>query len=288
VKIAAYLLAGDPAWVTDSVLSYYDLVSRIVVAYDQDNRGWRGGELQVPEVLEKVRSIDHDHKVVELPGAFSNPERFVLDLDTEQRQAALDHASVGVDWVLQLDSDEVMASPGRCREGLRHADEAAADALDYPMRYFYQRTSRGRFLELSRRFWRPRANYPGPVAVRAGTRLRHCRQTATPLYRVDIRHRNTDPAHSPDVRVDEVVTPDEAIVHLWLVRTEEQMRRKTLVAGHADFYAAAEKDLERWRWTAEHPLLATLPTPVRHLPTRRMRITDSPVDLHSRDWYGPS
>lgn len=287
MRVNAYVLAGDPAWVRDSVLSYYDLVSTIVVSYDQDHRGWRGNELPVPEVLDLLRSIDRDRKLVEVQGRYCDPSRFVLDVETEQRQAALDRAAEGADWVLQIDTDEVVASPDRLLRSVAAAESVGAGALEYPLRYFYQRTAGDRFLEKASRTFRPRAGYPGPVAVRAGTRLVHCRQADAPLYRVDLRHRNTDPSHPPDARVDEVVAPDEAIIHLWLVRTEQQMRRKLRSSGHADFYSRTEADLRRWKRGARHPFLTALGAPFQR-EDRRLRVTRSPVTLVSGDWYQPA
>lgn len=284
MRLAAYLLAGDPAWVADSVASYYDIVDVIVVSYDRTNTSWNGYDLQVPECLERIRTVDVAGKVVELAGDYSDPSRFTLDLETEQRQAALDHIGDGADWVLQLDSDEVMTAPGRFLECLQHAEDAGAHALDYPLRYLYQRTHDGRFLELTTRTWRPRAGFPGPAAVRAGTRLRHCRQADVPIYRVDIRHINSDPWRAADTRVDEVVAVAEANVHFWWVRTEEQMVQKARVSGHTDVYNSQEA-LAFWRWCAHHPRSAVLATIRRGNSQRWLRFAEVPLTLRSRDWY---
>jgi hypothetical protein len=218
MRLGAYVLAGDPAWIEDSVGSYYDLVDHIVVAFDKNNLSWSGSPLPVEESLERLRAIDRDGKLIELPGSYSDPARPALELDTEQRQVALDRAGDGVDWVVQLDTDEILTAPQRFLHCLERADAVGADGLDYPLRYFYQKAG-DRYLELGSRFWGPRANYPGPVAVRPGTTLTLCRQTRASLYRVDFRARNTDPWHSPGARVDEVVALDEGIVHMSWVRT---------------------------------------------------------------------
>lgn len=285
MRLTAYLLAGDPAWVADSVASYYDLVSRIVVSYDRSNRSWSGKDLRVPESLERIRSVDVAGKVVELPGAYCDPDRFTLDLDTEQRQDALDLASEGADWVVQLDSDEVMGAPARFLECLSHAEDAGAEALDYPLRYLYQRTPRGRFLELASRTWRRRAGYPGPAAVRAGTPLRHCRQSDVPTYRVDISHRSSEPTRR-SWRVDQVIRRDEANLHFWWVRTDEQMAWKTRISGHADLYGAPGQ-LAHWRWSARHPYAAVASTPFRRDNAHWLRFGEVHRDLRSRDWWEP-
>jgi hypothetical protein len=285
MKIGAYVLAGDPAWVEDSVGSYYDLVDHIVVAYDQDGLSWSGDPLPVDEALARLRAVDRDGKLIELPGRFSDPTRPALALDTAQRQAALDRAGVGVDWVLQLDTDEIVASPERLLACLRRAEAVGADSLDYPLRFFYQRSG-DRFLELSRRFWGPRAGYPGPVAVRPGAHLALCRQTRASVYRVDFRARNTDPWNHGDVRVDEVIPLEEGIVHMSWVRTREQMLSKSSVSGHA-----SERDwpavLQEWDRAARHPRLMSAMSVFSRKRDRHIRLTAAPVPLRGRDWYEP-
>lgn len=283
MKLGAYILAGDPAWIEDSVASYYALVDHIVVAYDKNGRSWSGDPMHVEEAMDRLRSVDGDHKLIELPGDFSDPQRPALELETEQRRAALGRAGADVDWVLQLDTDEIVTSRQRLLQSLRHADAAGADALEYPMRNFYQRAG-DRFLEFSGRFWGPRANYPGPVAIRPHVLLRLCRQTPASVYRVDFRSRNTDPWHPRDARVDEVVTPDEGIIHMSWVRTREQMLEKSRVSGHA-----SERDwpkvLRQWESAAHHPWAHAAVSPLLRGRDRHMRVTRCPVGLTGRDWY---
>src|SRR4051794_34106735 len=110
MRIHAYVLAGDPAWISESVLSYYPLVDRIVVSYDAKGRSWAGHRLLVDDSLRSLKSVDVSGKMVFLPGNHTDPERFSLEMETEQRQGALDAASEGADWVLQLDTDEILLS----------------------------------------------------------------------------------------------------------------------------------------------------------------------------------
>ncbi|WP_454043021.1 hypothetical protein [Cellulosimicrobium sp. Marseille-Q8652] len=286
MRISAYVMAGDPAWATESLASYYDLVDRVVVSLDADGLSWAGHPMPVQETVERLRRADPAGKIELLPGSWSDPGRFALDLDTEQRRAALAEASRGADWVLQLDSDEVVLAPGRLRAMIDAAEAAGAHALDYPLRHVYQRTTDGRLLELSGRRGGARASYPGPVAVRAGTDLVHCRQTEARTYRVDLAPTNTDPDHPHDAVVDAVVEPDEAVLHLSWVRTREQMLRKSRQSGH---HSGRDWDrlLRQWEWRARHPRLTVLSRPLRRGNLDWLRLVESPVGDGSGDWFRP-
>lgn len=285
VRINAYVLAGDPAWIAESIESYYPYINTLVVSFDEDNLSWGGHPLEVPEALERLRALDPEGKIVELPGKFSAPERFALDCETGQRQQALDLASKDADWVIQLDTDEVLATPERFFLSLKTADAEGFDALHYPSRWWYQRAGRGatKFLERSRRFGKVASDYPGPVAVRAGTTLSHCRQTDAPCYRVDFDTRNTDPAHPADVVVHEAILPDEGVIHLSWLRSAEQMDGKRLSSGHAA-QVNMNKRIERWYSAYKRPRITVMLGPLHRHPDFWMRIVDSPISLRSQDW----
>jgi hypothetical protein len=261
VKLHAYVLAGDPAWAARSLRSYYDLVDKIVVAYDQDERSWSGEHLSVRAALHVLHEADPEHKIELLPGRFSDPSRGVLEVETEHRQAALDAASDGCDWVLQLDTDEILLSPDTFMRQLVMADARQAAALDYPLRDFYQYLGGHRYLERSSRFWGNRSAYPGPLAVRSASKLKHCRQVADGLYRVDLSWHNTDPWHPADARVHAVISPHQAVAHMSWVRTDVQMAEKLRTSG----YAAVKnwpREIRAWKWRREHPLLTVAATPL--------------------------
>lgn len=276
LRINAYVLAGDPAWARESLESYYHLVNRVIVAFDRNHRSWAGHPLHVEQSLLALLSADPDRKVVLLPGDFSDPERHVLTVETEHRQAALDAASEGSDWVIQLDTDEVLLNADAFLRHLEEADAAGCDALDFPLRDFYQSIGRGRFLEHSGRWWTARAHYPGPVAVRSGTRLAHCRQARVPLFRVDLAPRNTDPWHPSDVPVHSVISSSDAIAHMSWVRTGEEMRMKARTSGYASSRNWS-RDLSRWSWRQRHPLATVLTNGLRHSNLEWFRI--SSVDV---------
>ncbi|WP_353808028.1 hypothetical protein [Agromyces sp. SYSU T00194] len=276
MRLHAYVLAGDPAWVAQSIGSYYDVVERIVVSYDADGRAWGGAPLSVEEALGRMRAADPDGKLVFRPGDHSDASREVMAVETEHRQAALDAASEGADWVLQLDTDEIVPSVGVLLDHLAEADRRAAEALAFPMRNFHARTADGAFLEHCGRFWTAQAGFPGPVAVRAGTRLTLARQAAdTPVHRVDMSPRNTDPAHPFGTPVHAVIPPRDAIIHMSWVRTERQMAEKRITSGYAG-ERDWDRDLRRWRRRAAHPRRTMLAAPFARNPFGRFRVTRLP------------
>lgn len=274
-RVAAYVLLADPSFLVESISAYYPYVDRIILSYDESSTSWTGTTLPVDQCREIVRALDRERKCIEMPGRFARLEYEALVNETFQRQTALDAASHGADWVLQLDTDEVMLRPEVFFAALRRADAAGAGGLDFPSRWLYTRARSARYLELSTRFWRHAASYPGPLAVRAGTSLRLARQADVPLYRVDFRSRNTDPWHPADAPVAEVVQPEEAVLHFSWVRDPAVIRRKFGWSGHA-----AEMKPPRiyrsWERRTRHPSLTAASTPLRRSPGAWYRLSRIP------------
>ncbi|WP_454729805.1 hypothetical protein [Cellulosimicrobium protaetiae] len=262
MRVSAYVLLADPSFLRASLLAYYHLVDRVVLSYDETSTSWTGTPLPVDECLAVVEEIDTDGKCVHAPGSFARLDEHPLDNDTYQRQSALDAASEGADWVLQLDTDEVMLDPAAFRASLDAAERAGAGGLHYPARWLYSRVAPGRYLESSTRLGRPAASYPGPLAVRAGTTLAHARQADVPLYRVDLRPWNTDPSHPHDTVVHEVVRPDQAVLHFSWVRRPEAMRQKFGWSGHTAHYSRPGV-YESWVGRSRHPRRTVLTSPLR-------------------------
>lgn len=287
LRLAAYLMAGDAAWLRPSLASYYDMVDRIVVTYDAQRLGWTGRPVAVEECLEIVRALDSANKVEFLPGRFWRSECTPMENDTYQRQVSLAAAGRGVDWILQLDTDEIVLDAEALATEIAAAEANGREGLEYPARWMYASLGGDRYLEQSNRYGRLAAGYPGPVAVRAGARLRHARQGPewSQLWRVDFRRKNTDPAHPRGVRVDSVVSADQAVLHLSWVRTEAELRAKGRSSSHADDLDW-DRAVDRWLWHQRHPYLTVLTTPMRgggvsrwlrigRVPTARL---DRPVD----------
>ena len=277
MRLTAYILAADPAYLTESLLSYYPCVDRIVVSYDQDARSWTGTPLPIEECLRAIAQVDTAGKCVLAPGHYAREGHAPLDNETFQRQRALDLASEDADWVLQLDTDEVMPRPLTFLRSLANAEAAGAGGLEFPSRWLYARVGPRTYLESSTRTGRLAASYPGSLAVPAGTTLARCRQVDSPLYRVDVRPWNTDPYHPRDAIVHEVVPVSDAVVHFSWVRSDEAMRVKFGWSGHAAEYTRPEV-YARWRWRSDHPRAAALSSVLRRTDRFRMSpISDPPT-----------
>ena len=262
MRVSAYVLVADPAYLRESILAYYHRVDEIVLSYDDTATSWTGTPLPVAECLAVLAALDVDGKCRHLPGRYAQVKDHPLECETLQRQDALDAASDRADWVLQLDTDEVMLDADAFFAALERADRTDAAGLHYPSRWLYSDAGGDLFLESSTRFWRARASYPGPLALRAGTRLAHARQADVPLHRVDFRPWNTDPAHPHTTPVHAVVAPSAGVAHYSWVRDDETMRRKFGWSGHAEAYSRPEV-YRRWASRRRRPLSTVLATPVR-------------------------
>lgn len=272
LRINAYVLVADPSYLRESIRAYYPYVDRIVLSYDRSATSWTGTPLPIRQCLLIISKLDVDGKCAHEPGDYARLAHSPMDNETFQRQAALDSASRDADWVLQLDTDEVMLDPATFFAQLRGADAFGAGGLDYPSRYLYARSRRGWYLEASRRWWRRASSYPGPVAVRAGTRLKHARQADVSLFRVETGARNTDPWRPADSAVHASVAPSKAILHFSWVRDVRVMRRKFGWSGHSGDLTPPIV-LKRWLWRSRHPFLTTLMTPLRRANDGHYRLT---------------
>ncbi len=269
MKINAYIMAADPAWIENSVLSYYDKIEKLVVSYDENSTSWTGERLDVEQCLRRLKAIDSKGKMVFAPGHYARLNHEPMENDTYQRQCALEEAAPGADWVIQFDTDEVMADPDEFFSCLREADEKGFSALNYPSRWLYKRIGYRHYLEQCSRFWRTVGAYPGPMAIKNGTHLKLARQTEAPSFYVDFRFKSTDFSGPPDTVVHRVIKSEQAIMHYSMVRSEKELRHKTKAWSHSND-RNWNPEIERWVWSGRHPLLAMLVTPlVRNSSTRR-------------------
>jgi hypothetical protein len=154
----------------------------------------------------------------------------------------------------------VLPDPAAFIRSVELADAHGASALHYPQRWLYAGTRRGRFVEASTRWFRVAAGFPGPAAVRAGTNLVFCRETAETrrltdtngVFRVDVRRKNTDTHRGPEWPVHALVRSDQAILHFARVRQRSAMVLRSRYHGHA---AAIDWDafFSEWDLAHRHP-----------------------------------
>lgn len=260
--IAAYILAADPSWLRASLASYYDVVDAVYVCYDKNGRAWTGTKIPVEQCIEEARRMDKDKKIRLIPGDFARMNHSPLDNDTWQRQCAVDEASKEFDWIIQLDTDELLPDAKAFVRRLKDEVPAEFNAVDWPMRTFFHRTPDGHFLEVCGYLGSQISAFPGPVAVRRGARLVQSRQTDTPKFRYDISAKDADPAAGGRI-VNKVISPDLAILHLSWIRSDQEIEQKLESWSHStdfDWRKYLDKTWRRapgsWRWIYRfHPVI---------------------------------
>jgi hypothetical protein len=265
VKLKAYILACDASWIEDSVLSYYGAVDEIVVSYDKSGRGWSGVPIPVEECLSRLKAIDGDNKMRFIPGDFARLDHNPLENDTYQRSVALAEAGKDADWVLELDTDEILPHPARLIDLLEYSGERDIAIVEWPMRIFFRHLSYGRFLEVCAGDRTDCFEYPGPVACRPGAVLTNARRAKGPYVRPCVKNdRNSlqvnRPAEPHEHRVDFCESSD-AILHFSWARTPGQIRTKIASWGHNDglktwfyYYAVWKPSPISWHFLRDfHP-----------------------------------
>jgi hypothetical protein len=235
MKINAYVCLGDPAWIEPSIASYYEYVDKIIASYDVNGVSWSGTKLPVDECIRRLSAIDKDSKVVFLPGNFAQPEDIdsPVDRETHQRQVSLDIASEDADWVLQLDTDEVLQS-WECLFGeIERAENFGCSAVYFPAIYIYQVLSSWLALEQCRRFGKRQCGYPGPIAVRSKTMLYYTRRAN--VRTLHVRCKGTyDTVIELEVASEvSYVSINDALIHFTRARTPDSLVRKFDSWGHS-------------------------------------------------------
>jgi hypothetical protein len=250
VRLHAYVLAADPAWLERSVLSYYDLVDEIVASYDRSGRGWTGAPVPAATALERLEALDRDGKVRRVGGDYAEAAGTPIECDTAQRREALAEAGRGADWVLQIDTDEVLPRPDRLAVLLSYAQDRGLEAVEWPMRVLFRSLRGGRFLEVCERDGRDRFEYPGPIAVRPGVPLVDARRAEAPFLRPTVRGagRSLQLARPPapgETRA-ELLSSEEAILHYSWAGSAARIRSKVDSWGHSE--GRRSRAFYRLRW----------------------------------------
>jgi hypothetical protein len=282
--INAYVLAAEPSWIEASITSYYAIVDTIVVSYDRSGRGWTGAPIPVAECLDRLRSLDADQKMRFCPGDYARPGHSPMENDTHQRQHALEAAQAGADWVLAIDTDEVLPDAGTFARRLRDVPREFA-AVEWPMRSFFHRMASGLYLEVCTPLRRQLSEYPGSVAVRPGIRFTAARRVQEPCWRFDIRNVGRNPLDGSGYRAHSVIARSEAILHFSWARTEAELMDKLRSWSHqGDFDWRDYVDRvwrpapRRWPWMYHfHPVWPRLWPALRPVRLRLERTDGRPA-----------
>jgi hypothetical protein len=245
--LAAYVLLADPAWMEASVSSYYDMVDTIVASYDMNGMSWSGVPIghSIEECRRRLDAIDRDRKVVYLSDDYcSSSYDHLLDLETVQRQHALDLAGKDADWVVQLDADEILPDQDCLRRLIDEAGRRDCTGVRIPARWLFARLTSSLFLERSTRRGRTQRVMPGEIAVRSGAQLRLAR-----AHEGDNVSATWTRPRDNSVRIKK----SQGIVHLSTIRTHSEMVEKSVVSVHSrDFDWQAY--LRSWEMAHEQPL----------------------------------
>ena len=239
MRLRAYVLAADPAWLETSIQSYYDIVEKIVVSYDRNKVGWTGRALPIDECIDRAKSVDKDKKMEFAPGNFAILSNSPMENETRQRREALAQAGEA-DWVLQLDTDEVVTKPSSLLKRLA-ALPASVSCARWPMRSFFQRSVDGRYLEVCSR-WRGHMEEYFPIAVRSGATLFEARNTFKDTVTLRSRTFSIESLSNASSRL----ARDETMLHFSWVRSQEQMLRKLQSWGHSRDFDTERYYREIW------------------------------------------
>jgi hypothetical protein len=234
-RIGAYVLPGDPVWLERTLARYYPLLDALVVPVPEDRRGWTGAPIPVDEALAIIDRVDQRRLARRITGRWTDVEN-PMRADTAQRQAALDELAGVVDWVIQLDSDELIPDTGALITAIDEAERRGLDAVEWPMRVLFRSTRRHMF-EIVAATGARRYDYPGAIAVRPIVRLTDARRVAGAFLRAvvagdDVSLQLTWPAKEHEHRWPGL-GPGDAIVHNSWARSPRDIRQKTRSWGHA-------------------------------------------------------
>ena len=247
MKFKAYILAADPNWIEASVLSYYDFVEEILVSYDLDGRGWSGKPIPVEECLKRLHAIDKDKKLRLLGGNYYRSDRSPMQNDTYQRQCAIDEIGDTADWIVELDTDEVLPNASSFFKSLEKVPKDRT-LVEWPMRVFFQKTPSGKFLEVTTFFRKQLSEFPGPVATRPGVKVDNARcSSAATRWHFDIGPTTYVPELKSRKPVDGIIAKDDAILHFSWVRSDEDILKKVNGWSHSTDFNPGEYFKNVWK-----------------------------------------
>lgn len=175
------MIAQNEAETVEKALaSVYDHVDAIVVCSDPA-RGWSGEPITPDDTLDRARSLDRDRKIDFFLGDFCRYDRPMLN-DTFQRQSAvrrLNEIRPGLDWVVQLDADEVFLDFPSFRATLGRLPPWTRGVY-WRWIQLFNRLDDGRYLVIVDDTGKPVLE-PFPLAHRPGVTLSSSRHVRQPI-----------------------------------------------------------------------------------------------------------
>jgi hypothetical protein len=263
MRLKAYILAADPAWIEASVLSYYDVIEEIIVSYDENGKGWTGVPIAVEECLTRLKAVDRNGKFRYCPGHYARLEHAPMENETYQRQCALDQVGEDTDWVLQFDTDELLPNTSALLDILAYAERNDTFIVEWPMRVLYNRTLAGQYLQVCAANREDCFEYPAPIAVRPGVELVNARRAKgkflRPVVKGDVHSLQITRSAEDDEYRAELLNGAEAALHNSWARSDASIRSKIASWGHNEGLKTWWYYYTRWRpaayfWRYMHDL----------------------------------
>lgn len=219
------VVQNDAETVERSLASFYPFVERIVVSTDP-KRGWSGVSITPDDTLDRIRALDVDRKIDIVEGDFyRSPEP--MKNDTFQRQITADRLAEiasGLDWVAQIDADEVFLDFPDFAVTL---GDLPPETLAVSWRWInlFNLLNDGRFLVIVDPDGRPILEQFA-IAHRPGAHLQSCR---TP----DLPSANRKSLSSSQYILPPRVGYRRAVLHYTYAKSERRIREKLQTWSHA-------------------------------------------------------
>lgn len=282
MKINAYVLAADPTWIEASVNSYCDIVDQIIVSYDENARSYTGTTTRAQECLARLKKLPCAPKLRFHGGHYARLDHTPMENETYQRICAIEVAKQGADWVLQIDTDEVLPDAQKLVQVLE-TTRSQAQSVEWPMRVLFRHLDGTRFLEICEADGRPHFEYPGSIAIRPDAVIEHARLCHGPTDRVVVNDHAGDQiagaghteATRPATTEDDLDSPilerpvigaSQAIIHNSWGRSRRNVHAKVSSWSHNNgwrshlfFYRRWLPAPLIWKWMRDfHPFASHL------------------------------
>ena len=118
---AGICVAYDWQFLKYSLPPIYSIVDEICLSVDEQCRSWNGNgfEFDWASFQEMIEAVDTQKKIRLLKESFYHPERTPIQNECYQRTRMADFLGP-VDWLMQIDTDEILINPEEFIDTLRH------------------------------------------------------------------------------------------------------------------------------------------------------------------------
>ena len=245
INISSYILLGESAWLSESVMSYYPFVNEIIAVYDKNFMSFTGHNIKTryEDCFATLNELDVDRKVKYVCEDFVAKTDDLMVADTYMRQYALNSTSSRADLVIQIDGDEIVPDPFHFLSCIDKFVDSDYFAMEYSARWLYTHIASGFFLERCNRDFTYWHAIPGPVVIRPGLELVHSRQTDKPCMRFEPGGRHAD------------MNVKQSLLHPSMLRTDKSIREKMeYLSGHSKQIPGMQI-YEDWKFAKKNPFL---------------------------------